>query len=174
VGSKFHHGITDPEKVNDYGARRFEGLPAGRMWGGTSMEWMAREEPTVEAIIAERSPPNLKTITERYPGLDGWEVSVMGPRFETWCLGWFNHHTFDNGQDDLAVLASFERYVHRTQMAINNGHKTRCLMAAEERWRWRGEKVGEPAQCRCDGCKKCGYVRIKPLTVVSGQTTIFR
>lgn len=120
---------------------------------------MSREEQTVKAVIAERTPPNLKAITEKRPGLDGWKVSVMGPRFETWCLGWFNHHAFDRGQDHLAVLASFERFVNRTQRAIDQ-REPHFLMAAEERWRWRGKEPGDLAQCRCDGCRKCGFIRI--------------
>jgi hypothetical protein len=81
-------------------------------------------------------------------------------RFETSCCGWFKRHTINRRQDDLAVLASFEQFVSRTQAAIARGDSTLCLMKAEDRWRWRGKKPGDPAPCRCDGLQKCGFFRI--------------
>jgi hypothetical protein len=85
--------------------------------------------------------------------------------FETWCLLWFNHETFDVGQSDEEALASFERYVSRHedhQRGIQPGQI--CLMGAEDRWRWRGadeDGAGHtPAPCRCEGCKESGMIRI--------------
>jgi hypothetical protein len=101
-----------------------------------------------------------EAIKKEHPDLDGWQVTVKEPRIETWCCGWFNHHTIDRGQDDLAVLASFERFVNRTQAAIARGDATLCVMSAEDRWRWRGKELGDQAPCRCDGRKQCGLIRI--------------
>jgi hypothetical protein len=99
VAFRFHHSIVDPEKVKDYPSRWFEGLPAGRMWNGSSMNWMTKEDTTEADIIAALSDHNLTRFRKDCPELDGWKVTVKGPRNETWRCGWFNHHTIDRGQD---------------------------------------------------------------------------
>jgi hypothetical protein len=48
----------------------------------------------------------------------------------------------------------------RTDDAIRRGENGLCLMGAEDHWRWRGEREGDPPPCRCEGCKKCGFIRI--------------
>lgn len=160
VRFRFHHSIKDPEKVKDYGPSWFEGLPEGRIWGGASLDYMVKADMADAEIIEFLGQRNLDAYLRDYPDLDGWQVSVKPPRIETWTLKWFNHFTIDRGQDDLAVLASFERFVNRTQRLIDGGDKTRCLMGAEDRWRWRGEKEGDTAPCRCDGCKRNGVIGI--------------
>jgi hypothetical protein len=94
--------------------------------------------------------------------------------YETWCIQWFNHYTFDIGQTDEEVLDSFEKFVRRkTETNKRNGHYNNelnynnelpyyCLMGAEDRWRWNGgdaDNYTDPP-CRCEGCKKNGLIRI--------------
>lgn len=143
----------------------------GRFWSSTSYDRMYREDPgqqtaakwagewwseysTTRIGVVEKNPSRLK-------------VTVRGPRWETWCLSWFSHWTWDNGRSDEEFLASFERYVRRYEhMArwdsgrIIGDPKYVCLMGAEDRWRWRGSTEDSKAPCRCEGCTKNGVVRI--------------
>lgn len=93
-------------------------------------------------------------------------------RYETWCLDWFCHYTFDIGQSDSEVMTSFEEYVSRYEHQQNLpveaieklGDKYVCLMGAEDRWRWghKDELTRDivPGPCRCAGCRKAGVIRI--------------
>ena len=88
------------------------------------------------------------------------EIDVNFVRYETWCLEWFCHFTFDDGCSDEEYLASFERFVRRMQKL---DEKEYGLMGAEDRWRWSGITDGgkkTPPPCRCAGCKKAGVVGI--------------
>ena len=154
VKFRFHYPIPDRESVKDYGPQWFEGLSDGRMWGGNSFDYMVASERPVKHLIHDLTEANLAPYAKQHAGLDGWEVSVKEPYPETWVLTWFCHHTIDVGQDDLAVLASFERFVNRSWVAGKQ------LMGADDRYRWRGENEGDPAPCRCDGCRKHGLIRI--------------
>lgn len=100
-------------------------------------------------------------------------------RYETWCIDWFNHYTFDIGQSDDEILESFEEYVERYEYQQNLslesieklGDEYNCLMGAEDRWRWghyemdkNGNRIGEDlisGPCRCDSCRKSGIIRIE-------------
>jgi hypothetical protein len=111
------------------------------------------------------------------------EIAVRFVEVEEWCLSWFSHYTFDVGQSDAEAIASFSRYVSRTE-AYNRRNQERhvsddgsvwycdprCLMGAEDRWRWTargcgtsrlgtGESTGE-APCRCKDCRAAGVLRI--------------
>lgn len=80
-----------------------------------------------------------------------------------WCLTWFEHYTFDEGQSDREVLQSFDRFVADVQDANRelDEYERRCLMGAEDRWRWSGEDRDEhDPPCRCEHCKKQGIIRI--------------
>ncbi len=99
------------------------------------------------------------------------EVTLEFVEYETWCLTWFGHETFDEGQTDEEALESFGKFVHRKTVENHkNGHYDQfdyrdngkpfyCLMGAEDRWRWRGAD-DKPPPCRCEGCKKAGKIRI--------------
>lgn len=94
--------------------------------------------------------------------------------FETWNLTHFSHETFDVGQSDENVLASFEKYVRRHESyqefisfkrkSSDTSNVTICLMGAEDRYRWRGadNEKGETteAPCRCQNCKDAKLIRI--------------
>ena len=96
------------------------------------------------------------------PKLESIEVSLL--RYETWCLTWFSHWTFDDGRSNIEYLKSFARFVARMERIDDY-----CLMGADDRWRWHGvaddgetmdpNKYTDPP-CRCKGCKAKGIVRI--------------
>ena len=108
------------------------------------------------------------------------KVTITPTKFETWCLTWFNHWTYDIGQTDQEVLASFDRYVERVKnhnrkicheamlgydeeaddcYGIHRPDGMMCLMGAQDRWRWRGTD-DTAAPCRCENCKKNGIIYI--------------
>ena len=96
------------------------------------------------------------------PKLESIKVSLL--RYETWCLDWFSHWTFDDERSDAEYLQSFADFVNRMERIDDY-----CLMGAEDRWRWHGvaddgettdpNKYTKPP-CRCKGCKEKGIVRI--------------
>jgi len=138
-----------------------------RDWSGGCPRRMFDHAPTyaeleeslasqVEHLLASAESPS-KPVAE-------WYYS----HHESWCLGWFSHHTFDRGQSDEDILESFDRYVWRCQV-VNERHRYRgdpeepepfLLMGAEDRWRWSGQPEDRNPPCRCDGCKKWGLIRI--------------
>jgi len=85
---------------------------------------------------------------------------------ETWCLHWFNHHTYNIHLSDDELFKSFDEFCYRKRVAnMKAGHhnndwsehgekgKYYCLMGAEQRWRWKGP-------CHCEHCEKAGLTRI--------------
>lgn len=98
------------------------------------------------------------------------KVTIQGPRYDTWCPGWFSHWTFDNGETDQQFLQSFSRYVMRHEYYQKYQVKDRpknyvVLMGAEDRYRWFGTTDGDPDHrteppCRCPYCKEKGIVTI--------------
>jgi hypothetical protein len=106
---------------------------------------------------------------DKYPEASEPDILVTFVRWDTWCEGWFSHWTFDCGQSDEEVLASFRAYVDRVERIQERErwdgieYRSRCLMGAEDRWRWRASPecgIESPPPCRCDDCKKFGLVRI--------------
>ena len=83
--------------------------------------------------------------------------------WETWCIGWFNHLTYNIHLNDDELRISFGSFVDRKLPLQRNsdlakeyripGMKTYCLMGADDTWRWT-----EP--CRCEHCVKQEVVRI--------------
>jgi len=68
---------------------------------------------------------------------------------ESWCLGWFNHYTFNEFENDSEVERSFRDFVGRKKLL---GEGKYCLMGAEDRYRW--------VICRCEHCVKLGKITI--------------
>lgn len=110
--------------------------------------------------------------------LQSYEYKLL--RYETWCLGWFDHYTYDIGQSDSDLYESFERYVRRYENMQNLsvdeivklGDNYVCLMGAEDRFRWghhKRDEIGkmiDPEEflsgpCRCNKCKEAGIIRIE-------------
>ena len=117
------------------------------------------EEHDMEKVLGQlRTPIDPATVWN-------FESEVRLLVRETWYLTWFNHSQPDWGDSDAEVLDRFQRYVFRIER-FNEAWRYRtgdqydpfCLMGAEDRWRWGGEK-GDPP-CRCEHCKKFGVVRI--------------
>ena len=143
-------------------------LPKGRMYNSTGFRRIYKEEQNIKTLKQEIENEwipkyfNTKVEKHRLPIVNpkDVEIDVKFVRYETWCLEWFCHKTFDNGRSDEEHLASFERFVRRMQQL---GEKEYCLMGAEDRWRWSGitdNGKKTPPPCRCAGCKKAGVVRI--------------
>lgn len=152
----------------------------GRIWNQCAMSKMLREPCDPSELQREfrenwwpvyiandlRGQPPIATLRPR-----DVSIRVSDARFETWCLTWFEHFTFDIGQSDEEALASFERYVRRYDWMQDYPYDNRpkgylCLMGAEDRWRWHGAgKNGErdartDPPCRCKHCKEQGVIRI--------------
>lgn len=138
------------------------------MSNGTSFNVMYRDETSIEQARQEAmkwwDDYSTGKMKDKEPELT--ELRVYFKEREVWCLKWFNHFTYDEGQDDRELLDSFERFVERKQRQnVENGHfptqvNTRLgyknfyvLMGAEDRWRRKGP-------CRCEHCKKRGVVYI--------------
>lgn len=142
-------------------------LVDGRIYNNTSWYTMYKEDKNIEWLINERN----RLVSEYFnqekfidKNILEIEKSVRFIEYETWCLTWFQHHTFDIGQSDEEVLSSFERFVERKERLILKNKDSYCLMGAEDRWRWRGKtddgKKDTLPPCRCIHCKKRGIIRI--------------
>lgn len=126
-----------------------------------------RTEPTREQLdedVAGFVAGLRKRQAEKGRELVGLTSNIELVRRAEWWLSWFCHSTFDVGQTDAEVLASFEQYLDWAEPQSTERGGTVCLMGAEDRWRWHGyqDKDGNrtPAPCRCDGCRKYGLIRI--------------
>ena len=148
--------------------------PEGGHTNGTGFHTMYRVHPSLGMVAADARIWWQKyakgKVAPNNPRQETIKVSLFW--WETWCPGWFSHHTFDVGLDDAGVLASFQRYVDRTQdynrqhsRIINDSwQEPLCLMGAEDRWRWcgtadeKGNRTDPP--CRCEHCRKAGILII--------------
>ncbi len=163
----------DGEQNPEYKHRR-EGLPDGRIWNGMQSYHMFRK-PLSEKELNEKAREwwtkgrdaegrnERPSIASKNPG--DCVVTALFVRNETWCGSWFGHWTFDNGQTDEEVLASFTAFVDRMMLLQDQDRNAYCLMGAEDRYRWCGTKTGEPDErtdppCRCKHCKEQGVIRI--------------
>ncbi len=146
-------------------------LPEDRIWNSTSFERMFKEEKSVYEINLMLIEWWDKFIKRKGDKIKNPSTPVMRwglKEYETWCLEWFSHFTFDEGQSDEEVLESFQRYVDRKVMQnLKKGKEPGSgLMGAEERWRWCGAgsdgkaDSNVPPPCRCKFCKEQGVIRI--------------
>ena len=145
-----------------------KGLPKGRIWNGSQWIKMFKDEQddiTIRLYIMKQweslaNNEKHKVLNLSIPIIN-WTME-----YETWCLTWFQHETFDVGQSDVEALDSFERYVYRHIIKAEREGKEPCLMGAEDRWRWCGSEPDgkpddrSPAPCRCIFCKEQGVIRI--------------
>jgi len=150
-----------------------KGLPQGRMYNSTAFSQMYKEEQDIEELKQKvecewlpnffdvKSSKNVKNPHLAIIDPQDCEVTISFKRYETWCLEWFWHWTFDDGRSDEEYIRSFEKFVRRMGRLPEGEY---CLMGAEDRWRWKGTTdngKGETCPpCRCGGCKKAGVVRI--------------
>lgn len=163
-------GQHSPGKTN----RWQQGLPEGRIRNATSHYRAYRETPLPRQLhkdIADWWERCANRYHEKQPTAP--ILTIQFVHNETWWIEWFQHATFDVGQDDAAALASFRRFVrrmedwNRREGRCVDGHfvEPYCLMGAEDRDRWCGTADGSPESqttppCRCEHCKVHGLIRI--------------
>ncbi len=147
-------------------------LPEGRFWNSTGWDTMFREVRDLEDIEAEALRDWWPKYREKLLNPGDPIIVARFLRWEVWTLTWFSHWSFDVGMTNDEVLASFSRYVDRTEDANRREGAWKgdfwvdrySLMSAEDRWRWSGKHTEGGAQtpppCRCEDCKKQGVVRI--------------
>ena len=154
----------EPDK--EYVEWQTRDAPSGMLFNSTSFHKAFKEEPNdseLDKIARER----WENIKKKYKG----ESPVFIIRFyenETWWITWFQHETFDIGQSDEEVLASFRRFVRRKEEQGRREHNDSgyLLMGADDEYRWHGaEPDGKPETrskppCRCKYCKEQGLIRI--------------
>lgn len=115
---------------------------------GTSFYKMYKEFPDFEEVtIFAESWWRSYNLSHVCGNLVSLSVEYIGDY--SWCLTWFSHYTYDNGQTDMEFLDSFEEFVQGLELDDSKY----CLMGADERWRWKGV-------CRCVHCKEKGRVTI--------------
>ena len=152
--------IKKDRKLSDW---QIEGLPEGRAWNSIRYIKMYKDEQDVAALQKKVESVIIPKFFESKNIMNPSEIKVIAEftRYETWCLEWFCHWTFDNGRSNEEYLASFARFVTRMENLPENEY---CLMGAEDRWRWKGTtndgKGTTLPPCRCDHCKKAEVVRI--------------
>lgn len=172
--------IEYTEDINDenreYVNKYRETLPNGRakVWLSNTVMYKEEQHPDkIKVEVMDKIWLNFVKAHDRRtleegripidnPKLEDIEVSLL--RYETWCLTWFSHWTFDDERNDEEYLRSFSDFVNRMERVDDY-----CLMGAEDRWRWHGvaddgetidpNKYTEPP-CRCKHCKAKGIVRI--------------
>lgn len=186
--------------IYDVGLAWVEDLPDGKQQSGREKQelWpgrcfnsvsyhprMFREIPDIGELDNEfRTKVWPKYCKDKKPGNpDKLRVIITFTRYEEWCIGWFQHHTFDISQTDREVLESFENFVRRMQL-LNNRERTYHdyigedgrkytmpqgvypLQGADDRWRWHGAGEDGEAEtqtdppCRCKFCKSEGVIQI--------------
>lgn len=138
-------------------------FPIYRFWGtwnqtnyennGTGFSDMYKENPTEEELKNKleefKKAMEEKQVEKGNPITEWKDVGYKFIEDETWCSGWFGHHTYNQFQDEKETFDSFEEYVDRKRESVEDMD---CLMGAEDRWRWN--------ICNCNGCKKRGITTI--------------
>jgi len=109
---------------------------------------MYRENPSVSKLEEELEKFKLG-ILSRHNDVIFKNIEYEFIEDETWCLGWFNHYTFNEFETDSEVEKSFRDFVERKKLL---GEGKYCLMGAEDRYRWN--------ICRCEHCKKLGKITV--------------
>lgn len=179
--------LTEMSKYRLYPIYRF--LIKFKYKNSSDEEW--KDNSICHSIMYKESKTNdeldvivgdiVNSLSDKYKFIhpfQSYEYKLL--RYETWCLGWFDHYTFDIGQSDSDLYESFEKYVRRYEHMQNipvekieeYGDSYLCLMGAEDRYRWghykrdKNGKISYPEEflsgpCRCNACKKAGVVRIE-------------
>lgn len=174
VNVRWTQDIASGEDYSDYPTWT-EGLPEGRFRNASGFTKMYESDPGLDEVMRYTVDEWWPMMLEKkdWPNPGEPEITLTGPRWETWCLAWFEHWTFDDGRTSAEYLESFERYVCRYEYmqdwSANRigeaGTEFVSLMGAEDRWRWHGSEDGSPDSridppCRCPRCKEHGVIRI--------------
>lgn len=143
-------------------------LPEGRIHNSTSFSRMYKEDPGLDGVVKEAEEwweKFSRNEKHKDKNLSAQQIDVKFLRNETWCIGWFNHYTFDIGQSNADAIASFHLFIYRMEYLIRTeGESAYCLMGAEDWWRWGsvtddGER-SDSFPCRCRHCKERGVLSI--------------
>ncbi len=166
-------GEHDPEYKKFW---RQKGLRKGRIRNSMHIMRMFKGKKTNKELLKEANITwklTKKKRTTKNPSCHKIKTEFL--HYETWCLVWFNHWTFDTNRTDKEEIESFEKFVRRQEEKNwKNGHREHEhtpgnenpyyeLMGAEDRYRWsgnddEGNEIDPP--CRCKHCKKQGKIRI--------------
>lgn len=167
--------IQDGEHDEKY-PKSHKGLKKGRVRNSVSKSIMFKNELSDKEARVFLNKFYKKNVIEKetikHPYLIKKEYKFL--RKDNWCLHWFNHWTFDEGQTDEEVISSFENFVYekeeenrrngQTEYHIDYSKPYYCLMGAEDRWRWSSvDDNGNQSSkipCRCAGCRKNGIISI--------------
>jgi hypothetical protein len=132
----------------------------------SSFERMFKQELT-EVEIDELIVKYKSDYSEKYSELDIEFNSgtITFFEYETWTCGWFCHSSFNYHLSNEDILESFSEYVSRYEGLHETDPKYRCLMGADDRWRWTARDPVDhtkesPPPCRCNTCIEQGVVRI--------------
>lgn len=159
---------------------QIRGLPEGRRRNATGFTEMYRDDPGLDGIRQTVTGEWWPAFKKKGENPSDPTITIERQPDDCWCQGWFDHWTFDIGQSDADVLVSFERFLERKGVRISYSHDEHqynaldpdvpySAMGAEDRWRWRGQKLADGGHdddnrteppCRCDGCRKRGVIRI--------------
>lgn len=166
----------DTADYAEYGADHWaiRDLPEGRVRNRTGFDVMRKvRDDEGEVIKTEEWFARYRAKKEGNGEWSDVHLTSAFVREESWCLLWFSHYTFDDGRDNGAYLASFERFVNRMKRlndeargkwdGIGYFSEPYCLMGAEDTWRWSAHADDDsrlPPPCRCEHCKAQGIVRI--------------
>ncbi len=140
-------------------------LPEGIKQNGTQYYKMYKEKRTNEEI-REETLEWWKKFSNKGKNSSEPEIKIEFKEYETWCLDWFSHWTFDEGQSDSEIMISFASFVDRkmTLNRENDREESYHLMGAEDSWRWHGKtddgETNTEPPCRCKHCKEQGLIRI--------------
>lgn len=156
----------DPQK--EYPESWTKDAPEGKFWNSCISRYQGyREEPTTSQLEKE-AREWWERYLQKHPEVSNPIIIILFVEKETWWITWFQHETFDTGQSNEEVLASFQRYIQRKEdQARREGKDPEYyLMGAGDKWRWHGaEPDGKPEDrsdppCRCKHCKEQGIIRI--------------
>jgi hypothetical protein len=127
---------------------------------------LAYPEPVPIEVVQADAQKFWDEIKHEYDSSEDVEIKIGDEFVETWIEGWFSHWTYRLGRTDKELLQSFSDYVMRAEChnerVRNTGEgRERCLMGAEDRYRWKGDgRKGTPAPCNCEHCIEHGITRI--------------
>ncbi len=158
--------IQPREPDKEYTKWQIADAPSGMVYNSTSFDKAFKEKPN-NSEIDKVARSNWERTKEKY-NAESPVIIIHFLENETWWLTWFQHVTFDIGQSDEEVLASFRRYVRRKMIEGEREHSdsSYLLMGADDEYRWHGaEPDGKPENrskppCRCKFCKEQGLIRI--------------
>ena len=134
---------------------------------GTSWWFMFKQDPTEDELNEVLEKHRLARVLKQEnlnKSISNYISSYEFVEYESWCLHWFNHYTYNLFETDEEVEKSFYNFIDRKyyQNKVNDHYKTErkegnnnpfyCFMGAEDHWRW---KI-----CRCEHCQKLGKITI--------------